>query len=158
MNKKTESHIQWYILSFLLKDEYLCSHVFYGSTSLAPSSAKLVIVQSAFFDEGVYGTSATLPETPFAKLPDTDIPFLFDEPHIERTLDGRIILYADLVASAYFMLSRYEEIIKPDCRDQYGRFRAKDSVIFQHGYGMRPLVDEWGRYLRGLLREAGVEV
>ncbi len=147
-----------YLLSFLLKDEDLCRHVFYGSYDSAPTDARIVIVSSPFFDSGIYGTNLSFPQTPFPLLPETDIPFLFGEPRIEHTEDDRIILYADLVASACFLLSRYEEVIKPDCRDQYGRFRAKDSVIFQQGYGMRPLVDEWGLYLRNLLRQCGVAV
>ena len=143
-----------YILNFLVGDQF-CTAIAY---SKFPIRKKLTIIQSAFFDEGMYGTGATLPKTPLPLLPDTDIPFLFGTPKLDYTEDGCIILYADLVASSYFLLSRYEEIIKPNCRDQYGRFRAKDSVVFQQGYGMRPLVDEWSRYLRGLLRQAGVDV
>ena len=152
---------QKYILSFLLGDEILEKYVAYTSLdkiSDLTEQTKLVIIQSNFFDDGMYGTSATLPKTPFELLPNSDIPFLFGEPRVEHTNDGKIILYADLVASAYFMLSRYEEIIKPKSRDQFGRFLAKDSVVFQQDYGMRPLVDEWGRYLRNLLQEAGVEI
>lgn len=144
-----------YILVFLGETDSVLNCVAY---SKSPSEKKLTIIQSDFFDEGIYGTQKTLPTVPFAKLPCTYIPFLFGSPKIERTSDGRIILYADLVASAYFMLSRYEEIIKPDCRDQHGRFLAKDAVVFQQGYGMRSLVDEWGRYLRNLLRDCGVKL
>lgn len=147
-----------YVISFLIDNSEHSELVFYGDKEKAPSDAQIIIIPSNFFDEGIYGTNSTIPKTPFAFLPDTDIPFLFGEPCIEKTADGKIILYADLVASAYFMLSRYEEIIKPDCRDQYDRFLAKDSVVFQQGYGSRPLVDEWGRYLRNLLRESGIEM
>lgn len=151
---------QRYVLDFLLGEngEDLENHVFYGTQEAAPSNVKIVIVPSNFFDDGVYGTSATLPETPFAMLPDSEIPFLFGEPRLEKDENGRVVLYADLVASAYFMLSRYEEIVKPDSRDQHGRFLAHDSVVFQQKYGFRPLVDEWGRYLRNLLRKAGVDL
>lgn len=149
---------QEYIIKLLTGDEVICQSVWYGSLKNIPDNCSIVIVSSDFFDDGVYGTSRTLPKTPFALLPDTEIPFLFGEPRLEKTTDGKIILYADLVASAYFFLSRYEEIIKPECRDQHGRFLAKDSIVFQQGYGMRPLVDEWGRYLRNLLRSCGVNV
>lgn len=151
---------QQYIISFLSCDNAAgCGQfVFYGLPESAPSQAKIIIVPSGFFDEDVYGTPATLPKTPFAVLPDTEIPFLFGEPRLETDEKGRLVLYADLVASAYFMLSRYEETVKPEIRDQHGRFLAKDAVVFQQGLGMRPLVDEWGRYLRDLLRKAGVEM
>lgn len=148
-----------YIISFFLGDvaEEFKQYVYYGNIDSAPASVKIIIIQSDFFDEGVYGTSKTLPKVPLSYLPDSNIPFLFGESKIDCLPDGKLIIYADLIASAYFMLSRYEEIIKPDCRDQYGRFLSKDSVIFQQGYGMRPLVDEWGRYLRNLLRKTNVD-
>lgn len=150
---------QRYVSDFLLEENAanLRNHVFYGLPESAPLQARVVIVPSAFFDDGIYGTSATLPKTPFEILPDSDTPFLFGEPRLEKDEKGRFILYADLVASAYFMLSRYEETVKPESRDQHGRFLAKDSVVFQQKYGMRPLVDEWGRYIRDLLRKAGVD-
>ncbi|MBQ5907329.1 MAG: polysaccharide deacetylase family protein [Treponema sp.] len=149
---------QEYIIKLLISDEVICQSVWYGSLKTVPDNCSIVIVSSDFFEDGVYGTPRTLPKIPFPLLPNTDIPFLFGEPRLEKTTDGKIILYADLVASAYFLLSRYEEIIKPECRDQHGRFLAKDSIVFQQGYGMRPLVDEWGRYLKSLLRECGVDV
>lgn len=151
---------QQYIILFLLGDtaDGPGQHVFYGRPDAAPAHARIIIQSTSFFDDGVYGTAATQPKVPLAMLPDSDIPFLFGESRLERTEDGRFVLYADLVASAYFMLSRYEEIIKPGCRDKWGRFLAKDSVVFQQGYGLRPLVDEWGLYLRDLLRKAGIDM
>lgn len=154
-----ENNIIQYIIFFLLYEEKtLVPYIFYGKQEDAPESAKILIEPSFFFDKADYGTIKTLPKTPFEKLPNSDIPFLFGEGRLEKISNNKIILYADLVASAFFMLSRYEEILKPECRDQNGRFLAKDSVIFQQGYGMRPLVDEWGKYLRGLLREVGIVI
>ena len=147
-----------YIISVLLNGEDYSSLVWYGEAISAPEGVKLVIIPSGFFDDGIYGTQATLPQIPFPLLFETDIPFLFGKSTVEIDAAGCTILYADLVASTYFMLSRYEEIIKHDCRDQHGRFLSKDAVVFQHGYGMRPLVDEWGRYIRDLLRKSGVDL
>lgn len=153
-----------YIISFLLNSasgnfsNETEKVVFYGDLKCAPVESKVVIVKSNFFDDGNYGTVNTNPKTPFGLLPKSDIPFLFGESRLEQDLQKRYILYADLVASAFFMLSRYEEILKPDCRDKYGRFLAKDSEVFKQGYGFRPLVDEWGLYLRNLLRQTGVKL
>jgi hypothetical protein len=123
--------------------------VYYGQLGDAPATVKIVIVPAVNKFE-----IDNLPEIPFKKLDDT--PILFGDTKIERN-NGVIIVYADIIASAFFMLSRYEEILKPDCRDQHGRFLAKDSIVFQQGYGTRPLVDEYGALLRKWLRDIGVD-
>jgi hypothetical protein len=94
-----------------------------------------------------------LPSIPFSLIDET--PLLFGSPKIEHKND-KLVVHADIIASSFFLLSRYEEILKPECRDQHGRFCAKDSIIFQQGYGNRPLVDEYGVLLRKWLREVGV--
>lgn len=152
---------QEYIISFLLGEAGLEKYVCYEyseTISKLSDQIKLIIVRSDFFEEEVYGTAQSLPKIPFETLQNSNIPFLFGDKRLEYTSDGKLILYADLVASSYYLLSRYEEILKPECRDQHGRFLAKDSIIFQQGYGFRPLVDEWGKYLRNLLRQIGVIV
>lgn len=143
-----------YIQQFLAGDE-LAPHIEYSDS---PSkNAKLTIIKSSFFDK--YGTTESLPSTPFPTLPECDnLPFLFGEPKLERSEHGGYILYADLIASAFFLMSRYEEIIKKDARDQWGRFLAKDSVIFQQGYGNIPLIDEWSNYLKRILKKTGATI
>jgi hypothetical protein len=122
----------------------------YGVLENSPSHAKIVIVPAVNNFE-----INDVPSVPFKKLDDT--PILFGVPKIERN-NSKIIVYADIIASSFFLLSRYEEILKPECRDQHGRFRAKDSIIFQQGCGNRPLVDEYSGLLRKWLRENGVEL
>ena len=151
---------QEYIIEFLLGDTSIevKQFVFYGEVAEAPIGTKVIIHPSNFFNDEIYGSLESLPKTPFPLLPNSDIPFLFGTSLLEKFNDSIVILHADIVASAYYMLSRYEEIIKKQCRDKFGRFLAKDSIVFQQGYGMRPLVDEWGLYLRNLLRQLGVIV
>lgn len=148
---------QDYILSFLLGDKRLDKYVRYGRND-DKSEAKILIIPSNFFDKKIFGTKATLPRTPFENIPNTNIPFLFGESKIECNDKGCILLYVDLIASSFFLLSRYEEIINNEKRDIHGRFLSNDSVIFQQGYGMRPLIDEWRIYLRNLLRTLNIEV
>jgi len=101
-------------------------------------------------------TAASLPSTPLSwwKLPAslsitrgvcTRIPVLYglalDEMYYMETNKG-VILGIDIFGSAFFMLTRYEEGVKPD-RDRYGRFPASASLAFQQGFLERPVVNEY---------------
>jgi hypothetical protein len=66
---------------------------------------KVVVYPSGFFDETIYGTEKSLPQFPLANF--EEIPVLFGEPKMERKGDT-LILYADIVAGTYFLISRYE--------------------------------------------------
>ncbi|GBU28552.1 hypothetical protein R84B8_02112 [Treponema sp. R8-4-B8] len=140
-----------YIIDFLARFHVSeSSVVHYGKIEDVSANAKIIIVP-AFFNFEI----KNLPETPFFQV--DSIPVLFGSSKIERQ-NGKLIIYADIIASSFFLLSRYEEILKPECRDEHGRFLAKDSIVFQQGYGNRPLVDEYGILLRKWLREIGVNV
>ena len=138
-----------YILTFLLGDDR--DEVYYGNDIF--HDEHLIILRSDFWDAGIYGTKKSIPELPLKMLPGTDnTPFLYGSSDIERK-EGKIILHADIIASAYYMLTRYEEIIFPEKRDRFGRYLAAYSILFQNGYGLRPLADEYREYLFDLLME-----
>jgi hypothetical protein len=94
------------------------------------------------------------PDLPLVEI--EGVPLLFGEPRVERQ-DGKLIIYADIIASAFFLLSRAEEILRRDVRDQHGRFPGKESLPYRAGFIDRPIVDEYGRLLRKWLREAGID-
>jgi hypothetical protein len=58
-----------------------------------------------------------------------------------------IRLNVDLFGSAFFMLTRYEEIARPE-RDNHDRFAAHTSLAYQEGFLDRPVVNEWLEVLR----------
>ncbi len=62
-------------------------------------------------------------------------------PLIEKTDTGYVIHY-DILGLVYWMLSRHEEVGRIDL-DKHGRFPARSSHAFKHGYLERPVVDEW---------------
>lgn len=92
-------------------------------------------------------------EAPFAKAVD-----LLFERHIHeqsfRTVDfeGTVAPYAvygqgnllpfDVFAASFFLVSRYEEYLS-QVRDQYGRFRAESTWMFENDMLQKPLVDIW---------------
>ena len=114
---------------------------------------KVVIVPSDFFDEGVYGTIRTKPALPLKTI--EGVPFLFGTSEIERVGDT-IVVHADLVASAYFLLSRYEEMLHRELRDAHGRFPGRESLPHRAGFIERPVIDEYGKLIRKWLSQHGV--
>lgn len=92
-------------------------------------------------------------EAPFVKAVD-----LLFERHIHeqsfRTVDfeGTVAPYAvygqgnllpfDIFAASFFLVSRYEEYLS-QVRDQYGRFRAESTWMFENDMLQKPLVDIW---------------
>jgi len=87
------------------------------------------------------------------------IPILFrgDKARDSRTSfarqlpDGSLLFEVDIIATAFFMLSRWEETVVPT-RDEHGRFPATASVAYKQGFLDRPIVDEYALILREWLR------
>lgn len=146
-----------YILQFLLgsNDEKTIAQIGYLSGEDKPEKYKVIIVPSRFFDVGCYGTRESLPILPLENFDKT--PILFGINKVKRK-GGTFILYADIVASTYFLISRYEEMIRPEVRDIHGRFTGKESVAYKARFIQRPIVEEYGKILRYYLRQAGVQV
>lgn len=146
-----------YIIKFLIGGENageLCSLVGYTSDASQFSRYRVVIIPSAFFRDEVYGTDASLPELPLGEI--EGVPLLFGSPKVEWEGDTWVV-HADIVASTYFLLTRYEEIRKRGVRDIHGRFPGKESLPYRAGFIHRPVVDEYGRLLRRWLRQARVK-
>jgi len=53
-----------------------------------------------------------------------------------------LILPIDIFGSAFFMLTRYEEMVKPD-RDEHDRFHTNASLAYQEGFSERTIVNEY---------------
>lgn len=115
----------------------------------------IVIIPSGFFKMDVYGTEVSMPTLPLKTW--RGIPLLFGEPREEWSADGsQLIIHADLLASTYFLISRYEEMCRRSERDSYGRFPGKSSLSYRAGFLHRPIIDEYGEALRQILLETGI--
>ncbi len=113
----------------------------------------VVIIPSGFFDEQVYGKQASLPKLPLEKI--EGIPFLFGTPEVER-VKATWVIHADIIASTYFLISRYEEMLRRELRDEHGRFPGKESILYKAGAFHRPIVDEYRIFLRRWLRQSNI--
>lgn len=128
--------------------------IYYGDVQDTPDSARIVIKPSDFFRECTYGTESSLPELPLDEI--MGVPLLFGTPKVTRK-GGRIVTDADLIASAYFLLTRYEEVVRRDVRDKHGRFPGWASLPYRAGFLDRPIVDEYARVLGHWLGQVGIE-
>jgi len=147
-----------YILRFLLGEDVttdLLSQVGYTTDPIEFQRYKLVILPSGFFSDEIYGTPASLPQLPLHIWEES--PILFGDPMVEQVEDT-LMLHADLIASTYFLVSRYEEMARKEVRDVHGRFPGIESLPYRAGFIDSPLVDEYSKLLRHQLRVAGCEI
>lgn len=129
----------------------------YTSDEEKISQYPIIIKPSGFFELGIYGSPASYPITPLSSW--HGIPLLYGEEKEEIYIDQKgvshLIIHADIIASAYFLISRYEEMFKRNERDHLGRFPGKSSLPFNQEFIHRPIADEYGKALRSILADAG---
>ncbi len=101
-----------YALSVLLnlpaEDTVWPDWLVYDRTTPRRDSPTVQIVPSGFFGDG-YGRRESLPTLPLSEI--DGVPTLFGAPVIQR-LGNTLVVKSDIVASAYFMLTRYEEWVR----------------------------------------------
>jgi len=104
---------------------------------------------SDFFGDG-YLTRASLPKRPLPSF--KDLPVIYSgngklNSLVERS-KALIETDVDIIASSFFMLTRYEEIILykeivANREDRYERFPATASLAYREGFLDRPVVNEY---------------
>ncbi len=124
-----------------------------------PNGAELVL-EDHFFNkhpENNYLDSANIPKSaialPHPFSPGEQITGIFGRPHFEHS-EGAIRCGIDLVAGTFFMLSRWEEQVRPE-RDQFGRFPCEFSLAHRAGFLDRPVVNEYAGFIWEMLRRLG---
>lgn len=125
-----------------------------------PNGKSLRIVDSFFSglsSEKFNADEAPLPEKPFdLSHGGRPILALYGQSSLEKSENG-FVLRSDLLASAFFMLSRWEERRSQAKFDAYGRFVGRSSYAFRNGVLDRPLVDEYALFLGALIEELSGE-
>ena len=145
-----------YIIQFLTRDEHASRLVGYTNDQTQWAKYKVVILPSDFFKSNVYGTPQSMPSLPLQEI--EGIPLLFGTPLIE-VINSTIICHADIIASSYFLLSRYEEYLYPSSnRDTHGRYIGQLSLPAKANFIHRPIVDEYASLLRHLLHQTDVSL
>lgn len=152
------NNVVQYIIRFLLGDDIsgnLVRVIGYTADPTQFYRYNVVILPSRFFEEKVYGSSDSLPALPLQEV--EGVPLLFGTPEVEKVGDT-IVVHGDIIAGTYFLITRYEEILRRDVRDEHGRFPGKESLLYRAGYIHRPVVDEYRLLLRRWLQQSQVDV
>jgi len=152
------NHAIHYIIRFLLGEdisEEIVAAIGYTNNSKHFERYSIVIIPSDFFTNHTYGTTSSLPELPLQEIEGT--PLLFGSPLVEQ-VGGTLVIHADIIASTYFLITRYEEIIQRNIRDEHGRFPGKMSLPYRAGFLHRPIVDEYRLLLRKWLQQYGLRL
>jgi hypothetical protein len=86
----------------------------------------------------------SLPPTPLREY--DGLPVIYrgrgNQEALVRKTGGLIETNIDIIASSFFMLSRYEEVVL-DIKDEHSRFPASASLAFGEGFLNRPIVNEY---------------
>lgn len=83
------------------------------------------------------------------ELIESVVPIIYGRPGILEG-DNSCHCNLDIFGSAFFMLSRYEELVNLK-RDSHGRFPATESVAYKEGFLDRPIINEYLEILWNLL-------
>ncbi len=101
------------------------------------------IYQSKLFGRD-YRTLSSMPQLPLKRW--NGLPVIYVGNGGIRDLvaqsENMIETNIDIIASSFFMLTRYEEILV-DERDQYDRFPATASIAYKESFLNRPIVNEY---------------
>ena len=82
-----------------------------------------------------------------------EIPILYGNDEFE-VASNAIICGIDIWASAFFLLTRWEEYVNPT-RDEHGRFPASASTALKHNFLHLPVVNLYAELLNKMLRNIG---
>jgi hypothetical protein len=124
--------------------------------------ATIQIIPSNFFHKERYLSNRSMPSRPILEMDtaeaqangrgvcDSKLPVLFcgegkRKLYIKK-LNNVLTTNADFIASAFFMLTRYEEIVA-DHVDEYGRFPFAHSISYRENFFHRPIVNEYAEML-----------
>jgi len=122
-------------------------------------------IRDAFFgqlpDSTAYLASSSLPRgtrivsrVPFA--PEADAVVLFGDGNVaQEGADLRCAI--DIVATLFFMLTRWEEAIPDPSLDEHGRWCATTSLAYAGAFLHRPIVNEYVEAIWSMLEHLGCE-
>lgn len=149
--------VKKYIVTFLLGDKNLsyANKILYQAPDENIQSGLIYIVPSSFFSREVYLSEASKPEVFRCKC--FDLPILYGKNQLLKK-NNSYICYFDIIASTFFLITKYQEYFNLTSRDQHGRFIGRESTQYLNGFLQEPIVDKYGEMLLKLLKDLGYAV
>jgi len=101
------------------------------------------IAESDFWGDA-YLTEESLPPLPLREFQGVPVLYWGNNTPREQFTENKetSVIPADIIASSFFMLSRYEEVVINE-KDRFGRFPAQASISYKAGILQRPVVNEY---------------
>ena len=123
---------------------------------------KKIIIEDHFFkkfpDNLTYLSSSNIPESIVncrnSFTVENDIPVIFGNDKLIFDKSNLLICGLDIFASAFFLLSRWEEYVSAD-KDKFERFSAKASLLSKNDLLHRPIVNEYVEMIWNILNYMG---
>lgn len=131
----------------------------YGHKAIKINSEyQIHIYQSELFSKD-YKTLSSMPNLPLKRW--NGLPIIYqgngDIENLVTRNRNLIETNVDIVASSFFMLTRYEEILI-DERDQYDRFPATASIAYKENFLTRPIVNDYIGLLRKWIDSLNLDI
>ena len=152
----------------ILLEEFLGLNISYSYSSnpksdfiIESDGAQTVIIKNQFFSkfniENAYIHKSSFPKgIPYwtdSTLGLINLPVLYGETKMVEN-QNQYILHADIIASSFFMLARWEETVD-DQKDEHNRSTGKNSIAYKYEFLHRPVVNEYADLLWKVLTLAG---
>ncbi len=151
-----------YVLNLIFSDVLgldfeLCEHEYVNYKIIY--NGKEIIINDAFFsqiklDEKYYEHNKYLPKSckilKTSTLSEDDLCVIYGDEELQID-DAKVYVGADLIASTFFMLTRWEENILP--KDNHDRAVESELFAVKFGVHRRAIVNEYIEFIRLLLRQ-----
>lgn len=116
----------------------------YGNKRLEVKAYSHIHIYQSNLFSNIYNTPESMPKLPLKRWKDLPVIYLGNGDLRDLVMkNGNLIeTNIDIIASSFFMLSRYEEILV-EARDLHDRFPASESIAYKEGFLTRPIVNEY---------------
>ena len=123
------------------------------------NNSKSIVIKNQFFKQddpsSLFQVENIPKKTPKGVLDIDKIKYriisIFGTPELNRVGES-FILETDIIASTFFMLSRWEEAANPQ-RDTHQRFSSKDALAYKNNFLHQPAVNQYVEIVWALLQK-----